>query len=792
MIRRAGTGSASRPARSGPVAAAVAALALVGLLVAPAAAQTPPPDPAPTGAAPGPGAAIDLVSQTPFVAPTDTLRIDLDVRGAPEGAELTFTLRSPVTAPFGVGTAQARFDAWVDGTANLDADPFNSPKTFAVAALPPADGSGRINAAFQVVPEDQPEPLVGFQIEDPGVYPLTISLSGPEGGAPLDLLTTYLVRLPAAAQAGPPLTVAPIVDVRAPVALRPDGSRTLEPSALGRIRTLIDALDGTGTVPVSVEATPETLEALAATGPIPATGITPNAAATTGAELLGRLEAALAGRLVLGSTYVEIDVPAWTRSSMGAALAYQLSHGVNVTEAVIPDAAPVDRRTWVADRALTPEALGELGRNGIDRVVLPDDVVGPVDTRTAPDPQRVQVASTQPFDVLDADGTAVRAVAADSSFGQRLVATDDEALNAQILVADLAVTYLGALQPQINDIPDTPRGVAIEVPDDELALRSLSPFLTALATAPPAGGDGGAIVTAGTLADLFSIPPATVAGAGGTGPDGSDDRVLTRSFTPDPPPGAPEDMGDYPQQLDEAEYALSAYESMVVDLEPGLVLPLRQLLDVSGAAGLDDTERTRYLDAATATADGAFGQISIPEQDQVLLTVAETEIGIVIENGLAYPVTVRMDLASAKLDFPEGDVMEVVLAPGRNRLPVPVKTVSGGTFPLSIDVSTPDTRQELGSGVVEVRSTAISGLGLVLSVGAGFFLLVWWARNWRTTRRTTNAAAAATRAAETEGGTDPAEHERARARAGFTVGPLDDLTADDPTAAAGQGERTAT
>ena len=34
-----------------------------------------------------------------------------------------------------------------------------------------------------------------------------------------------------------------------------------------------------------------------------------------------------------------------------------------------------------------------------------------------------------------------------------------------------------------------------------------------------------------------------------------------------------------------------------------------------------------------------------------------------------------------------------------------------------------------------VRSTAVSGAGLVLSVGAGVFLIVWWARHWHRTRR---------------------------------------------------------
>ena len=34
-----------------------------------------------------------------------------------------------------------------------------------------------------------------------------------------------------------------------------------------------------------------------------------------------------------------------------------------------------------------------------------------------------------------------------------------------------------------------------------------------------------------------------------------------------------------------------------------------------------------------------------------------------------------------------------------------------------------------------MQSTAVSGVGVVLSVGAALFLMVWWARHWRRTRR---------------------------------------------------------
>jgi hypothetical protein len=35
----------------------------------------------------------------------------------------------------------------------------------------------------------------------------------------------------------------------------------------------------------------------------------------------------------------------------------------------------------------------------------------------------------------------------------------------------------------------------------------------------------------------------------------------------------------------------------------------------------------------------------------------------------------------------------------------------------------------------DIRSTAVSGVGVVLSIGAGLFLAIWWARHWRKTRR---------------------------------------------------------
>src|SRR4029450_12407683 len=71
------------------------------------------------------------------------------------------------------------------------------------------------------------------------------------------------------------------------------------------------------------------------------------------------------------------------------------------------------------------------------------------------------------------------------------------------------------------------------------------------------------------------------------------------------------------------------------------------------------------------------------------------------------------------------------LVPGTTRLDVPVRARTSGAFTLDVRVTSPDGSIELDRSTFDIRSTAISGVGLVLSIGAGLFLLVWWARHWR-------------------------------------------------------------
>jgi hypothetical protein len=85
--------------------------------------------------------------------------------------------------------------------------------------------------------------------------------------------------------------------------------------------------------------------------------------------------------------------------------------------------------------------------------------------------------------------------------------------------------------------------------------------------------------------------------------------------------------------------------------------------------------------------------------------------------------------------LPGGSTMPVTIDGPSVRLDIAVRTRASGAFPIQVEVTSPDGQLSLASTRYSVRSTAVSGLGLILSLGAGLFLVVWWARHWRGSRR---------------------------------------------------------
>ena len=58
-----------------------------------------------------------------------------------------------------------------------------------------------------------------------------------------------------------------------------------------------------------------------------------------------------------------------------------------------------------------------------------------------------------------------------------------------------------------------------------------------------------------------------------------------------------------------------------------------------------------------------------------------------------------------------------------------------------IEIRTPDGKELLASSKVTIRSTALSGVGIALTIGAALTLTVWWLRHAYNRRRAARVAA---------------------------------------------------
>ena len=562
-----------------------------------------------------------------------------------------------------------------------------------VAATGPVTIDGG-RAAVRFATSGQAAPgVTAARIDRPGVYPVEVRLIDGDG-AQLDRLVTHLVRLPGAANDAPPLNLAMVVPIDAGPGIRPSGTKRTDPVGSDRLETLLDSLASHPNVPLVVVPTPDTVDTIANT------------------PKLGRLRRAVNGRQVLSSQYVPVDVAAWVAAGMDDDLAQQTTAGdATLAEHLV---SRPDRRTAITDNTITPDALTRLAELGADQVVIPEGALAPLDADTFP------VTLGQTFDVLDGTGQTQRAVAADAGLAAHVDQTGDPVLDASTLIADLAVIYF--------DQPALTRGVTLVLP------RQWTPpedFLDTLLTALGQPS----VVAPVTLDTMFArVPEATIGGA-----DDPSGPPLVRGLAPAPSPP----LGGYPEARRLTRLTTQGFISFAGRVNP-VVRSLQRRLLVSGYADFDRSQRRAYIDAIGRQIHGATASVRAPARQTVTLTSRDGRIPLNLSNENLYDVTVRLQFDSEKLTFPDGDTAIIHLPRSSvTSLDVDVSARSSGTFPLTATITSPDQVLVVARSKFTVRSTAVSNVGLVLSVGAGLFLAIWWASHFHRVRRARRLVTAA-------------------------------------------------
>ncbi|HYI62202.1 MAG TPA: DUF6049 family protein [Acidimicrobiales bacterium] len=551
-----------------------------------------------------------------------------------------------------------------------------------LATQPTAEGGGR-RVSLAVTLESEAADIPGWKfLPDglrPGVYPVEVEVRDGDGGR-VGGTVAFLTRVPSGREQGAD---------RSPLLVAPVLSFGAEPTV---------GADGTARLPPEVVDEGEVIvDGLSFSADLPATlaprpeTIEALARDGAGTELLADLRRASRDRQVLDAPYVDVPLSAWVEAGLGEELTRQRVRG----NAVLTDRlGPVDSSTFLSRSGLTPPAVAELWNVGVRTVVFGP---GALDT-SVPE---------VPFTVSAGEGRSVVAVPADTHLTTLLTFRGDPVLDRSGLAAQLAL--LAARE-------ERPAGVTL--------------------VAPP-GWPGRGEELAG-LADLLLDPAAPVQ------PTTITDLVARVAVGPERAlPGVMlEDLGDQPEALRRARARLASYASMT-GARNGTVLALDQRLLLSGAATSTAAERRRYVERVLATVDRGLTGIEAPPRQTITLTASDGTVPLHFRSGFDEPVQVLVEIdASSHIELPDGARQLVTLEPGTTRVPVAVHARAPGDAAFDITVRTPDGVEVLDEVRYTVRSTAISGIGLFLSVGAVVFLVLWWARHWRRSRRARREAAA--------------------------------------------------
>ncbi|MFP3906080.1 MAG: DUF6049 family protein [Acidimicrobiales bacterium] len=630
---------------------------------------------------------VTLVDQTTWVDPDGEIVVRFQLDGeVPGDATVEATVHEPLRSE--------RIRADFEDTLSRDrlggrlTDPPIELGT--VSELDPTSDPNPIAARIPIRSEpqdpDEPERLAIFAA---GIHPVAITVHDTDrtylGG-----MVTHVVRLPREL----PDSTTDVVLV-APLDADPshlaDGSAQVDDAVRASWTAAVTALNAGPDQPVLVAPRPETVAALSATG------------ASLDDILVSDLSDLAAAGGLPATTYVDVDLAGFARAGLDADLDRQLEHGAATLESRL--GVEVHEDLWVANRSLTTRGLAALAERGISQVIVHHTLLA--------DPS---LGRGGPFTLEAGAAGTVTALATDPLRQQHQGSTGDPRLDAQHLLVDLAIDTF-------DDGPTHPVVLMID-PDaiDPVFVETLS---AGLADAP--------LLDAVTASEaLRATPPDTGSGDGGdrTDPAG---RLATDT--------SPRDLGGLRLDLDLTRLSIDTFTSVFPDSDE-LTARFEDLLAVLPSRALTQRDRDDYLFTIAVEMETLLDAIGLPERRAITLPARSGTIPLTLTNASDRPAVATIRLDSDKLEFIDGESLEIPLPPGTSTVEVGVRARASGAFPLEIVVESPDGRTELATARYTIRSAAVSGVGLAISIAAILVLGVWWVRTARRARAAHHDAAA--------------------------------------------------
>lgn len=677
-----------------------------GLASAPAAPTTSTTSPARTAPATD-TPKLTLRSQTVWVAPNGTVTGSVHVEDAPTGAKLQPVLWGPVRT-------RSAFNSSKDGKA------FPGSGTV-LPAKAVASTSGVVNFQFRLndgttppTPTDPDRPdadIPTVTVTSGGVYPLVYELLTPDRATAARLIT-YVVRLNKAspdANGRVPLRVMTVLDGTTAPATDHDGNLELSEQSRTHLENLSAIpLDPDKDPPVAIRVSPDAIDALA------------NSTRAADAELLEGLQALRPVATYWPAPYVSFSTAAWLADPELAPIADELAtRGKSIlrdhlrAEGTIAD---LNQFAGNADVLVAPTVVPWLAQNGITTMLVEPTSVQPLDANAYPR------TLARPFRLALPNGNSVLAAEYDAGLSAHFDEADPQ-LAANHIMGDLAVIAL--------DLPSIERGVVLATPRGEAVNpTTMEAVLSAISDAKVSGTEP--LITPTSAGTFFSTVPAARQGGDATENGPALIRTLVTATTP-----ALNDA--FRSSYLRTRAKIAAYGAML----PGGKSTAKKTIDsynrrisVATSADLSSEEALHRLDGVSHEIDDGLASVQIPQPQTITLTSRTSTVPLTIRRAAKGPTVVRLSLdTEARMRFSGGNDQLITLKDTVTRVELKVHVDAPGDSLVKVRVTSPDGSLLVGHSELRVRSTAVSGIGIIITAGSLVFLLVWWVRDIVRNRR---------------------------------------------------------
>lgn len=637
---------------------------------------------------------VRLVGHDSVIAATGAFTVFLDVSGVSAGTSLAVDIYPRIDSPTRLDDA-------------IEADPRDSSATFDVIPIEVDATTTTHRTGFSIALGTPAQPRAPTawtrNLTESGVYPVKIRLRDVDG-ATLHQIVTYLVRAPegpSVASSVEPVEVALLFHLSEDMSRSqlPDDVSTepaLTPEVVNELAHLVDILDTRPELAATLLVEPDLAARITGENP----------AESPILDLAANLMSA--HRELLGTTYVPVAADALVASDLSSELEHQIDLGNQVLAATLAEPAP----PFYLPRAADDATLAALAGMGITQIVAAPGVFDDHPIRSHPG---ADLVSTHP---------STSAVAIDEAFDLA------EALSGND--AELAVTRTFAHLLALAHLPGAdPARVLVRADLHEVDPDRLAQLLDRLEQVPE-------LITPVTVSNLFAaIDESSPPPAGHTSDDPDNPGVDPDGINPREglvlAPNRASNMGELASRLTGARRLASSYASMGFDEE--VLWPLDRSLARSLDATRPTSSRLHLLELTEARIRDELATIALPDRERVTLGTRDAEFPLTIRSGLISSASVVVELDSSdRLNLPQ-ERFDVTLSGERTTVQVPVQSLTTGDTPLRITVRTPDGEVMLAETTYAIRSTAVSGVGVVLTVGAGAFLIIWWGRHIWSHRR---------------------------------------------------------